>query len=90
MKDQKGKTEVEQAGERCKDIPWGCDRCGTLLAFVDKETRSVIRIKHRDLYIYVRDPEEFCVVCRGCGEINKLEQVDDEAQTSYKENYRQV
>jgi len=70
------KTETEQAGARCKDLPWGCDKCGTLLAFVDEDTRSTIRIKHRDLYLYVKDPQEFSIICRGCGEFNKLRYVD--------------
>ena len=78
-------TEVEQAAARCKDLAYGCSKCGTLLAFVDDETRSNIRIKHRDLYIFVKDPQEFVIICRGCGEINRLNYVSPEMVDDMKE-----
>ena len=72
-------TETEQAASRCKDIAFGCEKCSSLLAFVDEETRSEIRVKNRDLYIYVLSPQQFKISCRGCGHMNTLSYVDNES-----------
>jgi hypothetical protein len=64
--------------DRCTDIPWLCTACKGLLGFVDKETRSVVRVKHRDLYLYVENPERMIMVCRSCGAQNVLSQIEED------------
>lgn len=59
----------------CTDIPMLCKKCNFLLAFVDRETKSQIRVKWRDLYIYCTDPQEFSINCRSCGHINTLNRI---------------
>lgn len=56
----------------CRDIPMLCTRCKSLLAFVDADTKSEIRVKSRDLYIFCTDPAEFTISCRSCGSINTV------------------
>jgi len=64
--------ELDRARQRCDDIPFGCRACRSLLGFVDKQTRSRIRVKYRDLYIRVTNAELVEITCRSCGEINEL------------------
>lgn len=64
--------ELDKAKTRCTDIAFGCSACHSLLGFVDKDTKSKIRIKYRDLYIRITDAELIEMTCRSCGEINKL------------------
>ncbi len=64
----------------CKDIPFLCVKCDSLLAFVDKETRSEVRVKYRDLYLGAVDPDEFWILCRSCGHRNSL-QKEKESET---------
>ena len=66
--------------DRCTDIPWTCDACNGLLGFVDEETRSVVRIKHRDLYLYVENPQRMVMICRSCGAQNVLSQIAEETE----------
>ena len=61
----------------CRDIPLLCTRCKSLLAFVDAETKSEIRVKNRDLYISCIDPAQFTISCRSCGSINTVHRVQD-------------
>jgi RNase P subunit RPR2 len=65
--------ELDKAKQRCGDIAFGCTACKSLLGFVDKDTRSKIRIKYRDLYIRITDARLLEITCRSCGEINHLE-----------------
>ncbi len=62
-----------KAAARCQDVPFGCSACHSLLGYVDKGTRSKIRVKYRDLYIRVTDAKLVEITCRSCGELNQLE-----------------
>lgn len=64
--------ETDKAKQRCLDIPFGCSACHSLLGFVDKDTRTKIRVKYRDLYIRVTDASLVEITCRSCGELNEL------------------
>ncbi len=67
---------------RCTDVPWTCTACTGLLGFVDVETRSVVRVKHRDLYLYVENPERMIMICRSCGDQNILSQIAEGEENS--------
>jgi hypothetical protein len=49
-----------------------------MLAFVDKATGKELRIKHKELYLWVLDPASVEVTCRGCGARNKTSWVPGE------------
>jgi hypothetical protein len=76
QKNHEKNHEENHVVSKCSDLPFFCSACKSLLAFVDSETRSKIRIKHRDLYIYIIDPQLFEITCRSCGELNQLSYVD--------------
>lgn len=61
----------------CKDLPLLCTQCRSLLAFVDAETKSEIRVKSRDLYVFCVDPAEFTISCRSCGKLNSVYRTED-------------
>ena len=66
-------AEVEERKDtKCTDLPWVCERCNSLLGYVDKKTKTLIRIKSKDLYVWVKDPAGMGVACRGCGWLNEL------------------
>lgn len=64
---------LSKAAARCDDIPFGCAACKSLLGYVDRDTRTKIRVKYRDLYIRVTDAKLIEITCRSCGELNSLE-----------------
>lgn len=55
-----------------RDPPWLCASCSRHLATYD-EKRDLLRIRHRDLYLWIRVGVGGWVevVCRHCGEINR-------------------
>jgi len=61
----------------CTDIPLLCPKCKSLIAFIDKETSSEIRIKYRDLFIYCVDPLAFSTPCRSCGNVVHINRKED-------------
>ena len=70
-----GTKDTEEATEprhKCLDIDFGCSACHSLLGYVDKDTRSKIRIKYRDMYVRIADAKLVEITCRYCGEINAL------------------
>lgn len=56
----------------CTDVPFLCAKCGSLLAFVDEESRSEVRVKYRDLYLGAVNASVFWILCRSCGLNNSL------------------
>jgi len=67
--------------EKCDDWMWLCSKCSKLLGYVDKKTKSNVRIKYQDLYIYCENADVFEMICRGCGYKNQLERVTPETKT---------
>jgi hypothetical protein len=72
----RGRTDE---ADRCKDYPWECGACSARLAFVDAETKTQVRIKHKDLFVYVSNPDSISITCRFCGAVNKLTTAPDDA-----------
>jgi len=68
-----------KATDDCTDLSWSCQACGTLLAFIDKETKSQIRIKHKELFVWIDCPHSISITCRLCGAINKLIDIKPES-----------
>ena len=65
-----------KAANRCQDVPFGCSACHSLLGYVDKATKTKIRVKYRDLYIRVTDAKVIEITCRSCGELNQLTAIE--------------
>ena len=63
--------ENQGTSGRCKDEAWECGACGGLLAFVDAATHRELRIKYKDLFVWVLDPKQVRIACRSCGAINQ-------------------
>jgi len=63
--------------DSCRDIPFKCTKCDSLLAFVDRETKSQIRVKYKDLYVFVQDPKSFSILCRSCGNLATITEQTD-------------
>jgi hypothetical protein len=55
-----------------KDIVFACGCCESILAFIDRETRSWARIKFRDLFVDVEDAKTLSIRCRFCGAVNTI------------------
>jgi len=60
-----------------RDSLWCCPKCSARLGIYDEDAKC-IRIRHRDSFIYAHRGD-VSVVCRGCGEICRLDyQLDDD------------
>ncbi len=49
---------------------WKCTACFAILGYTDA-SREVLRIKYKDLYVYVNGGE-VTEICRGCGKANTV------------------
>jgi len=76
---------IKETVEKCKDIPWRCSACSFLLGWIDKETRSFIRMRYRDFWIEIRGNVKH--ICRRCGQINILEDSDYTAFLLHKKEF---
>ena len=56
--------------DKCKDVPWLCTSCNFLLGWVDRETKSEIRVKFKDQWVQVEG--KLLHICRRCGKLNEL------------------
>jgi hypothetical protein len=56
----------------CGDWAWKCARCGRLIGYVDSATRTTIRLKYKDAFVWVDSPTRIAVPCRGCGAFNEI------------------
>ncbi len=67
-----------------KNVPWKCRNCETVLGYLDQNC-EVIRIKVRDVYVYVTGGA-VSVTCRKCGTMNGIDQTqrDDLKSTKVK------
>jgi hypothetical protein len=63
---------AQNEGPECLDIPWKCSRCEGLLGYVDSGTRTVVRLKYKDSYVWIGQPEWLRVVCRSCAAVNEI------------------
>lgn len=70
-------SEDQSIVKSCRDLPYLCPKCKSLLAFVDAETKSVIRIKFKDMYVYIEDAKQVTIPCRSCGFINSIHRVEE-------------
>lgn len=80
-----GPAPEEAEAIECRDISWTCTRCDTLLAYVDRGTKTTIRVKYKDLYFWVGSPAWARMTCRRCGAVNELldeKQVTDTADAT--------
>lgn len=68
--------EDQSIVKSCKDLPYICPKCKSLLAFIDTETRSIVRIKFKDMYVYIDDAKQVMIPCRSCGYINTLNRIE--------------
>lgn len=71
--------------EQCKDIPWKCMACDFILGWVDKETKSQVRIKSKDHWLQVQG--SILHVCRRCGKLNELMDSDFSEFLIHKEEF---
>jgi len=71
-------SPVEQEEHSPCDVIWKCSKCKIRLGLYD-ETVDELRIRYRDFVSYVRlgAGGSIRVVCRGCGELNALEYVEE-------------
>jgi len=51
---------------------WRCKHCGFLLGILSPDCKE-LRIKWRDLYIWVYEAQRVKIICRRCGGENCLE-----------------
>ena len=54
------------------DVEWRCRKCNALLGYVEVPRLDVVRMKWRELYVYVGDPLWIRTICRSCGTENQL------------------
>ncbi len=73
---------TERRDTECVDIPWNCQRCSALLGYaMTIEDITEMRIKVKDSYIYVTEPEVLRVTCRKCSFENVVRKLADEGST---------
>lgn len=74
-------SETHEPATECLDIAWKCKRCSHLLGYgMDVLGKSHVRIRIRDQYVWVVDPEAIATTCRRCGFTNELHQVSSESR----------
>jgi len=59
-----------------RDIPWLCKNCKYMLGVISQD-KTEVRFKYKDFYARVRGGSVE-VICRRCGEINKLSEEAEE------------
>ncbi len=60
----------------CLDQAWKCKRCSALLGYgMELEGKTYLRIRYKDFYVKVVEPEVITVLCRRCSFDNTLNQV---------------
>jgi len=91
----RGRGRMEGGGRRRilggvmePDLKWQCESCKALLGFMDAE-RQQVRIKFKDLYVRVSGGTVE-VVCRRCGLLNKLTQVEERKKEEVKQETKRV
>lgn len=64
--------DIEQKKRETLSIAnaWKCSACYGVLGYTDSN-KEILRIKYRDLYIYVRGGE-VTEICRHCGKTNTV------------------
>lgn len=55
---------------------WRCKNCGFLLGLLSPDCRE-LRVKWRDLYIYIYEARVVKIICRRCGGENILKNLED-------------
>ena len=72
--------------EECLDEKWICKRCPSLLGYaMDVDGKTYLRIKIKDQYIDVWEPERIDVKCRKCSFTNSLRQIGSNDGSTEKE-----
>ena len=61
-------------------LAWRCAVCNALLAWVDRETRTEVRIKYKDLFAWIKKAESIRIACRNCGTVNEAKEDPPSAQ----------
>ena len=62
------------------DQTWACMRCGQRLGFYNEDT-DTLRVRHKDFVMWVEVGlgGKVSTACRGCGELNTVEDDSDTA-----------
>lgn len=65
-------NDSNSASDTCKDCAWKCVRCDGLIGYVSMPRLDVVRIKHKDFYVYIGEPMWVRTICRKCAAINDI------------------
>jgi hypothetical protein len=75
MASRRVRGEDEERPE-CRDLAWRCVRCGALLGYADHATRTILRLKYKDFFVFIERPVAVTVPCRNCGALNETRDED--------------
>jgi len=73
--------------KKSQDLIWWCSNCGKVLGFIESSSRSKVRIKYKDFYLFV-EGGRVTQLCRKCGEVNYL--FDPDYENFIKQQQKEV
>ena len=64
--EQNGAAPFDAEQLKMKAVEWTCDVCGFLLGYLNPQ-KTELRIKYKDLFVYIGEPLWVRTICRKCG-----------------------